>query len=131
MDLDASKKLANELESILNELSEEHINDMTEAELLEYRTKLNPYGRVIQGSDKILTFSYTNLQEKYMEKLLLTGLIGYLNTALNEWHVPDDMPVIDVYEYTKNPALIDSFAKDWTMTDKIKKDIEENKKWMI
>lgn len=125
-----SKKIAQELDSILNELDEANIEDMTEEELLEYRKLLNPYGRVIQGSDKILTFSYTNLQEKYLEKMLMTAMIGYLNTALNEWHVPLDIPVIDVYEYTKNPSLIDSFAKDWNITDKIAKDIEENKRWM-
>lgn len=125
-----SKKLAMDLESILNELQETNINDLTEEELIEYRKKLNPYGRIIQGSDKVLTFSYTNLQEKYMEKLLLTTVIGYLNRMLNEWHVPQDIPVIDVYEYTKNPELIDSFAKDWKLTEKNIKDIEENKKWM-
>jgi hypothetical protein len=125
-----NQQMASELEEILNELTEEKINEMTEDELIEFRRKLNPYGRIIAGSDKKLVFSYTNLQEKYLEKLILTGVIAYLNRMVNEWHCPQDIPCIDVYEYTKDPTLIDSFAKDWKLTDKIREDIEENKKWM-
>lgn len=125
-----NQKLANDLESLLNELQSSSLEDLTEEEIIEYRKQLNPYGRIIQGSDKTLVFSYTNLSEKYMEKLLLTSMVAYLNRMLNEWHVPQYIPVIDVYEYVKDPTLIDSFAKDWTLTEKNKKDIEDNKKWM-
>jgi len=126
-----NKKYAQELEALLAELDDDEIvENLTEQDINKYRAALNPYGRVIEGSDKYLTFSYTNLREKYIEKMLTTAFIGYLNTALNEWNVPDNIPVIDVYEYTKDPTLIDSFAKDWKMTDKIKQDIEFNKKMM-
>jgi len=121
---------ANELENILNELDDINMEDLTEEEILKYRKKLNVYGRVIEGSDQILTFSYTNLKENYMKKLLLTGLIGFLNTAVNEYHVPDGLPVIDVYDYTKDPSVIDSFAKDWKIDDKLAEDLEENRQWM-
>lgn len=125
-----SAKIAKDLESILNELDSANIEDLTEAELLEYRAALNPYGRVIEGSDNYLNFSYTNLSEKYNEKLITTAMVGYLNTACDEWHVPEGFPAIPVYDYVKNPSLIDEFSKDWTMTDKHKRDIALNKQWM-
>jgi hypothetical protein len=99
-------------------------------EIIDLRKKLNPYGRTIDGSDKWLTFSFTNLQEKYMEKLLMTGLIGFLNRACDEYHVPEGIPVIPVYDYVKNPELLHEYYKDWKLTDKLKKQIHENNEWM-
>mgnify|MGYP000320021339 CR=1 FL=1 len=124
------QKLARELESLLEELTPEKIAEMDYNEIMDIRKQLNPYGRTIEGSDNWLSFSFTNLSEKYMEKLLLTGLIGFLNRACDEWHVPDGIPVIPVYDYVRDPKKITSFADQWKMTDKIKRDIEENTKWM-
>lgn len=125
-----SKNLADELENILNELTPENIDQLSEEQLLSYRQKLNVYGRVIQGSDHYLTFSYTNLSEKYIEKLMLTGLIGYLNTACDEWNLPDGMPRLSVYDYVKNPSKLDKLTEGWGNTPDIVKNIEDNKKWM-
>lgn len=50
-------------------------------------------------------------------------MIAFLNRMCDEWHVPDDIPVIPVYEYLDDPSKIDSFAKNWTMTDEVKKNI--------
>ena len=135
-----TQQIANDIEKLLEELDTEAIQDMTEEELLSLRSKLNPYGRIIEGSDNYLNFSYTNLEENYQKKLLMTGMIGYLNTACNEYHVPDGHPVIDVYDYYKNPTLIDEYAKNWgskdketdelVKTEKIIKEIEDNKAWM-
>jgi hypothetical protein len=125
-----SSKYAKDLESILNELDSVDINELTEEEIIEYRRQLNPYGRIIAGSDKILTFSYTNLKEKYMEKLLMTGLIGYLNRACDEYHVPDGIPVIPVYDFVQKPELLEEYHQDWNITDAAAKDIQENREWM-
>lgn len=136
----ASAQVANDIEKLLQELDAEAINEMSEEELLDLRSKLNPYGRIIEGSDNYLNFSYTNLEEKYQKKLIMTGMIGYLNAACNEYHVPDGHPVIDVYDYYKNPTLIDEYAKNWgskdketgelVKTEKILKEIADNKAWM-
>lgn len=128
--LSEQERLAKELESLLDEITPENVAKMNYDEIMALRKQLNPYGRTIEGSDKWLTFSFTNLSEKYMEKLLLTGLIGYLNRACDEWHVPSGIPVIPVYDYVKDPQSITRFANDWTMTDKIQKDIKENAEWM-
>jgi hypothetical protein len=119
--------LAKDLNSILDELDNENIDDLTEEELMEYRKQLNPYGRTVQGSDQYLTFSHTNLAEKYMEKLQMTAMIGYLNSELDAYLVPQGHKIVPVYDYVKDPSLIDAYAKDWKMTDQIKKELDENK----
>jgi hypothetical protein len=126
----SSANCARDLEAILAELDPETIDSMTEEEILKYRQELNPYGRIIEGSDNILTFSYTNLRDKYLKKLIMTGMIGYLNRACDEYHVPEDIPVIPVYDFMQKPSLLDDFHKDWTITDKIAKDIQTNREWM-
>jgi hypothetical protein len=128
--LSEGEKLARELESLLDELTPEKIAEMDYDEIIDIRKKLNPYGRTIEGSDNWLTFSFTNLAEKYMERLLLTGLIGFLNRACDEWHVPDGIPVIPVYDFVRDPESITRFASDWKMTDKIQKDVRSNAEWM-
>lgn len=126
----ASEKLAKDLTSILDELSAENLDDLTEEELLEYRKQLNTYGRTIEGSDNFLTFSHTNLGEKYTEKLQMTAMIGYLNSELDSYLVPHGHRVIPVYDYCKDQTLIDEYSKDWTKTEQIQKELDENKEAM-
>lgn len=118
-----------ELEKILAELEDTNL-ELDETQLMEYKRKLNPYGRTIEGSDNYLTFSFTNLREEYLKKLLMTSFIGYLNRACDEWHVPDDLPVIPVYDYVKEPSKLQEFHKGWKMTPKLEKQIKENEEWM-
>ena len=125
--MESVDNLAKDLNSILDELENENIDDLTEEELIEYRKQLNPYGRTISGANNYLTFSHTNLSEKYMEKLHMTGMIAYLNSELDAYLVPHGHKIIPVYDYVKNPNLIDEYAKDWTKTDKIKKELADNK----
>jgi hypothetical protein len=123
-------KAAKEIEKILAELTEESIAQMSEEEVMKYRKELNVYGRTIEGSNKYLTFSFTNLTEKYQQKLLLTGMIGFLNRMVDEWHVPDGLPVIPVYDYVEDPESLEKFHADWKKTEKIQKEIDENRAWM-
>ncbi len=125
-----SADLKKSLEEILAELDEDSINNMSEEQLTEYRKLMNPYGRVIAGSDKILSFSYTNLREKYIEKLMMTSMIAFLNRMCDEYHVPEGLPVVPVYDYAKNPDSLDESVKDWKRTPLLEKQIEENKAWM-
>jgi hypothetical protein len=58
-----SEKLVKDLDAILSEISEETLANMSEEELINLRKELNPYGRTIEGSNKYLTFSFTNIRE--------------------------------------------------------------------
>jgi hypothetical protein len=126
----ADNNLADELENILNELDDETIENMNEDEILAVRKKLNPYGRTIEGSDKILTYSYTDLRHKYLNRMVTTSMVGFLNRMCDEWRVPDGVPVIPVYEYLQNPEKLDEFEKGLQEPEKMKADIDKNKECM-
>ena len=99
-----SESLVDELSSLFDELDEESINTLDEEKVVEMRKKMYPYGRTIEGSDKVLTFCVTDLDKKFKQRLLMTSLVGFLNRKLDEWHVPDGIPVTTVYEYAKAKA---------------------------
>jgi hypothetical protein len=115
-----------EINQLLAELDEDKINEiMDPKELNKLRKELNPYGRTIQGSDRVLTFSYTDLRKEYLIRLLTTTFIGYLNRACDEWHVPDGAVVIPVYEHLMDPSKFN------TINSKLpEKDRKENEEWM-
>jgi hypothetical protein len=121
-----SKESARNLEKILSEIESSSLEDLSYEELMSLRKEMNMYGRTIEGSDNYLTFSFTNLKEKYIENLTTTAMIGYLNRAVDEWNVPDGLPVIRVQDYNNDPSVMCSYYKNWTLTDKIKKQIADN-----
>lgn len=125
-----SEQIADQLSKLLDELDDESLSKMSDKEILELRKQLNPYGRTIEGSDKILTFSYTDLRHEYIKKMVTTCMIGFLNRMCDEWKVPDGIPVIPVYEYTQNPEKIDEFEKTLSNPEFMRKDLDFNKEYM-
>jgi hypothetical protein len=95
-----------ELMKLVEGLGEEGLNKMPDEDVLQLRKEMNPYGRTIEGSDKILVFSYTDLRKKYLEKLMTTAMIGFLNRMCNEYLVPDGLPAVDVHAWLKDPSLL-------------------------
>ncbi len=126
-----SESVAQQLSTLLDELDEDSLAKMSDDEVLALRKQLNPYGRTIQGSDKVLTFSYTDLQFERVKKLITTTMIGFLNRMCDEWRVPDGIPVIPVHEYVQNPEKIDEFEKTLQKPELMADDIKENKENMI
>lgn len=115
--------------NLLKELDESVLDNLDENELLALRKELNPYGRTIEGSKKFLNLSYTNLREEYIKKFMMTSLIAFLNRMCDEWKVPDNMMVTPVYEYVKNPTILDKNIQK-TETNTQKNDRNFNKHWM-
>jgi hypothetical protein len=123
-----SVKMREQLDAILNELE---IDDLPEERLLELRKQLNPYGRTIEGSDNYLNFSFINLTEKYMQRLMMTGMIAFLNQKCDAWRVPLGHRQFPVYDYVKDNTILDEFYKTWKADDpKISAEIAFNKKMM-
>lgn len=121
----------NELNKLLQDLNVESLEKMSDEEVVELRKKLNPYGRTIEGSNKVLTFSYTDLNGQYLKKIITTAMIGYLNRMCDEWEVPTGVPVVPVYDYCRNPELLNDFEKSLkTPHAQLLKEIEFNKKMM-
>lgn len=91
------------IEDLIKELESNPnaIDKMSEEELCEIEKKLNPYGTTIYGDEKYTCLSFTNLREKYMTKLLTTGLIGFTYQMCKEHSVDeDDMNVkLNVNDY--------------------------------
>ena len=125
-----SVKIADQLSKLLDELDDESLAKMSDTDVLELRKQLNPYGRTIEGSNKILTYSYTDLRHEYLKKILLTSMVGFLNRMCDEWKVPDGIPVIPVYDYVKDPSKLDEFEKTLKDPEFMRKDLDLNKAYM-
>jgi hypothetical protein len=98
-----------ELATLLAELDEDSLSNMSDAEILDLRKQLNPYGRTIEGSDNVLTFSYTDLSADYQKKMITTAMVGFLNRMLDEWRVEPGIPVVPVADFVKDPDALDEF----------------------
>ncbi len=103
----ANKDIADELDSLLKELTDEDLAKLPAEEIIAMKQKINPYGRIIEGSDKYLNFSLTQISHEYWKKLITTALVGFLNRMLDEWKVPEGVPVVPVYEYLEDPTKVD------------------------
>ena len=125
-----SDSAASQLTKLLEELNEDSLSKMSDADVLELRKQLNPYGRTIEGSNKILTYSYTDLQFEYTKKLVVTTMIGFLNRMCDEWRVPDGIPVVPVYDYVRDPSKLDEFEKTLQDPEIMRNDLNENKENM-
>ena len=89
IDLDEFK---NSLTDIIKDLetNPEIINDMTPEQVLEVEKHLNPYNATIFGPERYTCVSFTNLKEKYMQKLLMTALIGFSYQMASEYTIEDE-----------------------------------------
>jgi len=100
----------NQIGDIIKELESdpEKINNLTEEQAIEIDKYLNPYGATLYGDDKYTCVSFTNLKEKYMQRLLTTALIGFTYQMADEYTVEDDelttqLNKDDFNEYSENP----------------------------
>ena len=130
-----AEKMLSELDNLFDELTEESLEKMDEKKILEARKKMYPYGRTIEGSDNIMTFCMTDLDKKYKQRLYMTSMIGFLNRKLDEWKVPDGIPVVPVYDYAKakikgEDLLAPTDEELKRETKKYKKERLENEEWM-
>lgn len=124
-------KFADQLNELLNELEEKDLSALPDDEILKMRKKLNPYGRTIEGSDKFLNFSLTQIHHEYHKKLIITAMVGYLNRMNDEWKVPEGVPVVPVYEYLEDKSKCDTPELTIKKGDKSSiYDYEFNRKWM-
>lgn len=102
------KDAITEIQELIKGMTDDELKSMPADVMNTIRKKAHPYGNIPSEAQKtVITASITNLREKYMKRLLVTSMIGFLNRACDEWWVPKDVPVVPVYDYAKNPKLID------------------------
>jgi hypothetical protein len=122
---------SDKIKDLLDELDESYVEKLSHGEILELRKQLNPYGRTIEGSGNILTFSYVDLRKSYLKKMVVTAAVGFLHRMCDEWNVPDGLPVIPVEVHDKNPEKLKNLEDKLSKTDeKIQSEIKENREWM-
>jgi len=82
----------NSLNDIIKDLetNPELINEMSAEQILEVEKHLNPYNATIFGPEKYTCISFTNLKEKYMQKLLTTALIGFTYQMSSEYQIEEE-----------------------------------------
>ncbi len=82
----------NQIGDIIKELevNPDKINELSDEQVIEVDKYLNPYGATIYGDEKYTCISFTNLKEKYMQRLLTTGLVGFLYQMNKEYEIDDD-----------------------------------------
>ena len=100
----------NQIDDIIKELEHnpEKINNLTEEQAIEIDKYLNPYGATLYGEEKYTCVSFTNLHEKYMQRLLTTALIGFTYQMTDEYTIEDEeltseLNKDDFYEESEHP----------------------------
>jgi hypothetical protein len=107
------------------------LKKIDEKKLAALRTKINPYNVSICEQDThFVAFSYTLPQYEYLVKQITVSLVGFLNSAVDEWNVPAGVPPVSVYDYVKNPKIVDEMTADWTKDEKVKEKLKKNDDFM-
>ena len=75
---------SDQLENLINQLDEDMINKI--------RTLNNPYKKPILDGDKnkYLAFNFINIRHKYLQRLNMTSLIGFIYKMLDEYETESD-----------------------------------------
>lgn len=122
----------NQLAKEVSDLSDNDFARLSMSDLQELQKLHNPYLRNIQLEDRhYLNFSLTQINETWMRRFLMTGLIGFLFRQCEEWDVPKGIPVVPVAEYIKNPDLLKTPEDAIKAGDaKVLYDYEYNRKMM-
>lgn len=128
---DSNVNLRDQLNELLDTLSKGDLDHLTEEEVHEYRKKITPYGRTIQGNEKYVNFSITQVRYEWFKKLMVTGFVGFLNRMCDEWRVPPGVKVVPVEQWLENKSLVDTPPGVLEKSDKSAiYDFEYNRKWM-
>jgi hypothetical protein len=120
-----------ELDALLSQLDEKDVEGMPMDKVNELRKKYNVYGTTIEGCDKYVNFSITQIHHEYYKKLIISAFIGFLFRMNDEWQVPDGLPVVPVVDYLDNPDAVKT--PDGVLKAGDKKAIREyefNRQWM-
>lgn len=106
--MSANENLGEQLANLLDQMDDVDLADLDQDQILSMRKKLNPYGRTIEGSNKFLNFSITQISHEYWKKFIISAFVGFLNRMNDEWKVPEGVPVTTVYDYLDDPTTVDT-----------------------
>ncbi len=122
LDKAALKKLLIENPDIVRKLDAE--------KLAGIRKTVNPFNTSIAEESGFLAFSYLYPHKDYMVKHLMTTMIAFLNAAVDEWDVPENVPPVSVYDYVKNPNIINEMTAGWQKNEAVLAKLKKNEEKM-
>ncbi len=68
------------------------VNNLHHDDIIKLSKKLSPYTYIgNEDIKKTAMISYTNLEEEYMKRFLITGLIGFVYRMQSEYEIPKDV----------------------------------------
>lgn len=103
------------------------VDNLTDEQVTELRKMMNPYGRTIEGSGKFTCLSITNLSEQYMQKFLMTSLVGFLYRQCDEHMLSDGEPPTHMEDFKGFMKAYNSAVKDAVASKEWLADFEEQK----
>lgn len=109
---DLSQKIANNPDSIY---------DLDPEQAIEVRKYLNPLGNVVSAKKTYANISLVNWREKYMRRLHMVALVGYIFRILEEYE-PEEEIIREKAEYKRKVEKLGANAKP----EKLKKLTEEH-----
>lgn len=72
------------------EAVDEKLKGLTAEQLSELNRAINPYTHTVAADNKgYMAYSYTNLKEKFMRHLIITGMTGFIYRYLDEYYDED------------------------------------------
>jgi hypothetical protein len=106
-DLNDSKKLQKLLAQINDDPS--ILDTLPDDELIKVQNLISPYGTVAESNkdDNFTCLSFTNLRKEYINKLAITGMVGYLYRKCDEYGrlFKDVVEHVDDMEVTEKQVL--------------------------
>lgn len=67
------------------------VNDLADEEVVEVRKYLNPLGAVISNQKSYAIVGLTNMRDRYLRKLHMTAMIGYVFRMLEEYEPEEEL----------------------------------------
>lgn len=121
-----------ELQNLKKMLAEnpDFANNLKTNDLANIRKSVNPYNTSIAEKSGYLAFSYLCPQKDYLTKRIITSFIAFMNAAVDEWEVPKDIPPVSVYDYVKNPDIINEMTAGWQKNEKTMEKLRKNEEKM-
>ncbi len=127
-------RLVSNIENILKIAKDEDLAKLSHEDVEKLYAKSSPYGTTIEGSEKdkkFINVSVTQITHDYWKKFIITSMVGFLNRMCDEWKVPEEVPVVPVYDYLQDQTKADTpepvlkKANPRTLSD-----YEFNREWM-
>ena len=105
-------KILEDFKNFSDEELTQYIDNLDEQSIINLRKTANPYGRTVtEAQGKYTCMSIVNLKEKYLQKFLMTSLIGFLYRQCDEYKLDDGEPTTPLDDFKNFMTQMDNALK--------------------